>query len=57
LDAKVILSGEMELTVEDKTYHLEEGDSFYFSSTRPHGFSNKGKKKTVVAWVVSPPTF
>ncbi len=53
----LILSGEMELTVEGKTYKLEEGDSFYFSSVRPHGFANKSDKMTVVAWVVSPPTF
>jgi len=53
----LILSGEMELTIEDTTYHLQEGDSFYFSSPRPHGFANKSKKETVVAWIVSPPTF
>ena len=53
----LILSGEMELTIEEKTYSLKEGDSFYFSSTRPHGFANKGRKDVVVAWVVSPPTF
>jgi len=53
----LILSGEMELTIEDKTYRLKKGDSFYFSSARPHGFANKSKRKTVVAWVVSPPTF
>ncbi len=53
----LVLSGEMELTIEGKTYHLKEGDSFYFSSARPHGFANKSKENTVVAWVVSPPTF
>ena len=53
----LILSGEMELTIEGKTYLLKEGDSFYFSSVRPHGFANRSKKKTVVAWIVSPPTF
>lgn len=53
----LILSGEMELTIEDKTYHLKEGDSFYFSSARPHGFANRSKGNTVVAWIVSPPTF
>jgi len=53
----LILSGEMELTIEDKTYYLKEGDSFYFSSARPHGFANKGPDDVVVAWVVSPPTF
>ncbi len=53
----LILAGEMELTIEDKTYTLREGDSFYFSSARPHGFANKGKENVIVAWVVSPPTF
>ena len=53
----LILSGEMDLTIEEETYHLKEGDSFYFSSSRPHGFSNNGKTKTVIAWIVSPPTF
>jgi len=53
----LVLSGKMELTIEDTTYNLEEGDSFYFSSARSHGFANKGTEDVVVAWVVSPPTF
>lgn len=53
----LVLSGEMDLTIEETTYDLKEGDSFYFSSTRSHGFANKGKVDAVVAWVVSPPTF
>ena len=54
---RLILSGQMDLTIEDATYHLKEGDSFYFSSARPHRSANKTKKKTVVAWVGTPPTF
>ena len=36
---------------------MKKNESFYFSSQEPHSWSNPGKKKAVVIWVVSPPTF
>jgi len=53
----IVLTGELELTVGDRVYYVKEGDSFYFPSTQPHGFYNKGESDTIVIWVASPPSF
>ncbi|MBW1646345.1 MAG: cupin domain-containing protein [Deltaproteobacteria bacterium] len=53
----IVLEGTLELTVDDKTYHLEAGDSFYFQSSRQHGYQNRGATDTILIWVISPPTF
>ncbi|RLB40810.1 MAG: Cro/Cl family transcriptional regulator [Deltaproteobacteria bacterium] len=52
-----VVRGTLELRIEDKVYSLNEGDSFYFDSTRPHGYINRGKSVTEVIWVISPPTY
>jgi transcriptional regulator with XRE-family HTH domain len=54
----IVLSGALELTVEDNVFRLRKGDTFYFTSTRMHGFTNPSKRgKAVVLWVITPPTF
>ena len=35
-----VMSGEMLLEVEDRTFHLKTGDSFRFKSQTPHRFAN-----------------
>lgn len=52
-----LLEGELELTVDGETYHLYQGDSFFFRSNLPHGYRNPGKVTTRVIWVNTPPTF
>ncbi len=52
-----ILEGELELIVEDKTYHLNSGDSFFFPSDLLHGYRNPGKTETRIIWINTPPTF
>jgi mannose-6-phosphate isomerase-like protein (cupin superfamily) len=52
-----ILEGELELIVENKTYKLSAGDSFFFDSQLPHGYRNTGKVTTRVLWINTPPTF
>jgi len=52
-----ILQGELELTIDDTTYHLYEGDSFFFQSSLPHGYRNPGEITAKIIWVNSPPTF
>jgi transcriptional regulator with XRE-family HTH domain len=47
-------TGELLLTVDGKTYHLAEGDSFHFASNLPHGFSNPGRKPAEIIWVNTP---
>lgn len=52
-----VLAGELELTIDGTTYHLNEGDSFFFPSNLPHGYRNPGSVTTRVVWVNTPPTF
>jgi len=52
-----VISGTFDLLIEDKVYKLQRGDSFYFNSSRPHGFANNEKKPAVILWVISPPTY
>lgn len=54
----IVLAGTLELTVEDNVFRVRKGDSFYFTSTRMHGFRNpSGRSKASVLWVITPPTF
>ena len=40
----LVLEGSMELYIGGKTMVLDEGDSIYFDSTKPHGMLAKGDK-------------
>jgi len=53
----LVLKGTLELTIDGNYYRLEEGDSFYFDSTRTHRFHNPGKSDTLVVWVNYPPSW
>ncbi len=49
-EAGMVVEGQIEVTIEDKTYILGEGDGFSFPSNLPHCFRNIG---TVRARIVS----
>jgi transcriptional regulator with XRE-family HTH domain len=53
----IILEGVLTLTVGEEVYQVPAGHSFYYSSLIPHAWTNKGKDRTVVVWVVSPPSW
>ena len=53
----IVLRGKLEITLNGKSYTVKKNESFYFKSQEPHSWTNPGKTKTVVIWVVSPPTF
>ncbi len=53
----IVVRGELELSLNGKSYRVKRNESFYFSSQEPHSWSNPGKQNTTVIWVVSPPTF
>lgn len=54
----IVMSGALDLSVEENVFHLRKGDLFYFTSTRMHGFANPSRRsKAVVLWVITPPTF
>ncbi|RKX55842.1 MAG: XRE family transcriptional regulator [Thermotoga sp.] len=57
LEAGIILQGKMEITVGDKVFVLEEGDSITYPCNLPHKWRNIGDKEAIGIWVVSPPTF
>jgi transcriptional regulator with XRE-family HTH domain len=51
-EAGLVIEGEMKLTVDAENWALKQGDSFRFSSRRPHRFSNPShNSKAVVLWV------
>ena len=52
-----ILSGELELILNDRVHKVRQNESFYFSSQIPHNWGNTGNEDTVVVWVITPPTF
>jgi transcriptional regulator with XRE-family HTH domain len=52
-----VLDGEIELIVDNRSYQLRVGDSFYFRSERPHSYINNRKKIARVLWVNTPPSF
>lgn len=56
-EAGLILSGALELWVEDQHFLLKKGDSFTFRSKRPHRYRNPGRAATVVVWAITPPSF
>ena len=56
-EAGYVLSGELELFVEDQRFLLGPGDSFSFSSVRPHRFGNGGATETIVIWAITPPLY
>ncbi len=53
----LVLEGELEITVDGKTYVVREGESFWFRSTRPHGFRNNSERDVKVIWIITPPTY
>jgi transcriptional regulator with XRE-family HTH domain len=53
----LIIKGTLELTVDNTTYQLREGDCFYFHSNRNHRFRNSSDQETQVVWVNHPPSW
>lgn len=56
-EAGVVISGELELWVGERHFHLGLGDSFAFSGTIPHRWRNPGESTTKVVWVLTPPSY
>jgi quercetin dioxygenase-like cupin family protein len=53
----LVLDGEMEYTVGEKTYKLSEGDFLWHKSMLIHHARNIGTKKVVYITVATPPSF
>jgi transcriptional regulator with XRE-family HTH domain len=52
-----VLQGSLDLNIDGNSYHLAEGDSFYFRSDIPHGYRNPGSETAKILWINTPPTF
>lgn len=52
-----VVSGELELWVGDRHFHLFAGDSCSFASSEPHRYRNPGDQDSVILWAISPPAF
>ena len=48
-----VLSGELELTMDGTTYHMEEGDTIFIGPHTPHSFRQLGDKQNVTLWFYS----
>ncbi len=54
-EAGLVLSGQLELTINNKKFILEEGDSFSFKSHLKHRFANPSQSQdTTVVWANTP---
>jgi len=53
----LVLQGEMEYTVGEKSYNLSEGDILWHQSSLKHKAKNIGSKKVTYITVGTPPTF
>ena len=52
-----VISGEMSLTLEGKTFVLYAGDSAHYESTVPHSWANTGDVEATLVWVGTPRLF
>lgn len=52
----MVLEGSIDFFIEDEHYKLQKGDSIAFKASVPHRWHNTTAGKTVMLWVVSPPT-
>nr|WP_247891190.1 cupin domain-containing protein [Azospirillum aestuarii] len=52
-----VLAGEIDLILGDEVTRMCAGDSAFFASEVPHGYSNPGGIPAAVLWLNSPPTF
>lgn len=53
----LILEGQLQVQIRDKTYLLKKGDSITFNSTEPHSIRNLADKVCRCIWVNVPPWF
>jgi len=56
-EAGIVVSGVIEITVDDQVRVLNPGEGYLFNSRLPHRFRNIGDKDCVVISACTPPTF
>ena len=53
----IILSGRLRVTVGDDVATLAAGDAYYFRSSQPHTFENRGSEPCELITACTPPSF
>ena len=53
----IVLSGKLEVTIDEKKHILYPGDSITIKSTTPHMITNLFDGTSTAIWINSPPTF
>ncbi|MGM0743223.1 MAG: helix-turn-helix domain-containing protein [Pseudomonadota bacterium] len=53
----LVITGALELWIDDTRLLLYPGDSFTFESRKPHWFRNAADEETQVLWINTPPVF
>lgn len=56
-EAGIVISGQVEITVDDEVRVLGPGDGYLFNSRLPHRFRNTGTAECVVISACTPPSF
>lgn len=56
-EAGIVISGSIEVTVDDQIRVLHSGDGYLFDSRLPHSFRNIGDTDCVIVSACTPPTF
>lgn len=52
-----VMKGQVEITLDNRTMVLSEGDSAVYNSNIPHRWKNTFDGETILLWVNTPPTF
>ena len=55
-EAGYLISGELELLIGERHFHLHPGDSFRFAGER-HRWRNPGDVPAIAIWVIAPPVY
>jgi transcriptional regulator with XRE-family HTH domain len=55
-EAGYLMSGELDLSIDENKFSLKAGDSFRFDH-KPFRWHNKGEVQAIIIWVVSPPVY
>ena len=55
-EAGYLISGELDLWIDENKFSLKSGDSFRFDH-KPFRWHNKGDVQAIIIWVVSPPVY
>ena len=50
----LVVEGELEVTVEDNVFHVQEGETIHFNAEYPHTVRNASPGETRVLWVATP---